>query len=517
MTMLNAQTREADSLILVDIYQNLDGENWTNPENWLTDTPLDDWKGVNLQNDRVVTLEIIQQNAVGEFPTEILDLDKLSTFEIRQATISGEIPENITELADLKRFVLNNTGIGGEIPNVWTNFENLQTLVFAFNNLTGTLPDIGDDLTLLSFQGNKLTGPIPNSWMNNPLPNLTLDGNELTGNFDILSTFPNLIKIDLDNNDWDPAPFPSWVDDNQNLDRFSCNRCNLTGPLPEDLNFKNHDFYSGMFLTNNELTGDVSLLFNAEDSPSDLYLNVGFNKFSGEFPADKIRAFSRVILQGNDYSSITPFTDGLVLNTFNMKSNLFTFESLDPIKEYVVIDSDIPVDYESQEKLLTIDTFQIDEPTVLTFEAGDAHPMTTYQWYKSNQPIDGAMERTFVLDIQDFSANGSYYCKMNNADFPDLELDRNTIVVKVDLTFSSTSEIPSRTTFFPNPTKDLLHLKTIDKGQTHYRLFNSIGYELVNGTFNEQYSISLGNQLPGVYFLQLQFENQIQTIKILKE
>ncbi len=518
-TTATAQNREADSLILVQIYNNLDGPNWNNPENWLTSAPLEDWQGIRMFNDRVITLDIISQGARGSFPDEIIGLDQLSTFEIRSGEISGEIPSGLTALTRLNRFILNSTGIGGEIPNIWTSFDNLQTLSLSQNNLTGSLPDIGDDINLLSFQGNQLTGPIPASWENNPCPNLNISFNQLSGSFDLLSSWPNLIKIDLDGNDWTPGTLPTWIDDNVNLDRFSCNDCNLFGEIPTELDFTQHDFYDGMFLNNNELSGDISLLFNSPESNSDLYLSVSGNNFSGTFPADKVVAFSRIVIQSNDYTSTTDFPAGLELAVCNFKSNNFTYEGLIPVQEYVTNFENVPLDYSNQKNTLNTDTIRIEQAGLYTMESGDAHPSTIYQWYKNNQEIESETNETLIIDIQDNTSTGTYYCRMTNPDFPELDLQRNSIVLDVELTVSTTEPFVGKINIYPNPASELLSIEMpqTENNQIQYQLVNAVGSILQSGLFYSRVDIELTDFPSGIYIVQLKSGNKLSSQKIFKK
>ena len=68
-TLAYGQDRQADSLILVQVYNQLDGPNWNSPDNWLTAAPLEEWKGITVTNDRVTNLSIISQNPTGTLAT----------------------------------------------------------------------------------------------------------------------------------------------------------------------------------------------------------------------------------------------------------------------------------------------------------------------------------------------------------------------------------------------------------------------------------------------------------------
>lgn len=72
-----AQDRQADSLILLEIYSQLDGPNWRTSER------QEFWNGMTVQDGRVTGLSFINQNVAGPFPEQITGLDQLQAYEVR--------------------------------------------------------------------------------------------------------------------------------------------------------------------------------------------------------------------------------------------------------------------------------------------------------------------------------------------------------------------------------------------------------------------------------------------------
>lgn len=515
--LANSQDRQADSLVLVEIYHQLDGSNWQNPENWLSDESLDEWKGIQMENDRVVKLEIIQQNAVGPFPDQILGLDQLHTFEIRSAEISGDIPADLVQLTKLSRFILSSTGIEGEMPNFWTQFPDLKTLSLSIGNLTGSLPDLPNGLFLVSFQGNKLSGPIPVSWEGNDLGDINISANELTGNFDVFSTWPNLRKVDLDNNNWDTALLPTWIDDNPILNRFSCSDCNIIGDLPSELDFSQHYNLAGMFLNNNQLTGDITLLFPPEDTDTELYLSVSGNQFEGEFPAHLVKGLSRLIIQFNNYSTITEFGD-IMLDVCNIKGNKFTYETLMPVQEFVTNFEDIPLQYKSQQSTLTADSLMFDISTDLTILAGDNHPNTVYEWVKNNVIIEGETGPELTVTIDGHEDNGIYFCNMTNPDFPELNLRRNSIHVNWNPITSTKNILSIDVKVYPNPTKDFIKIELPEyTGNISFQIISMDGHVVREGVLSGTNNINVQNLNNGIYIMNAQLDNNQLFQKLIEK
>src|SRR6476660_1587746 len=75
---VNAQVNVQDSLALVDLYNNTNGPNWTNNNNWLTVASVRNWTGVSVSSDnRVVYLFLEQNNLTGTIPSQLENLTQL--------------------------------------------------------------------------------------------------------------------------------------------------------------------------------------------------------------------------------------------------------------------------------------------------------------------------------------------------------------------------------------------------------------------------------------------------------
>lgn len=499
-----SQNRESDSLALVQIYNDLNGDEWIGIDNWLSAEPMDDWEGILLSNDRVTKVEIKNASAVGEFPMSVLDLTELRTLEINKAIISGSIPSELAQLEDLSRLVLSNCAMTGTLPEIFEEMSNLSTLVLDQNSFTGTLPAIHNNYFLIYIGNNEFSGVVPESWANKSIKALQIHGNQLEGSMDIFSSWTDWGSMNLSDNNWDEAAFPEWVDDNVGLERFDCENCNLTGDLPSSLDFSNCPKYDNMQLSHNDLSGDISLLFNGAESEKELYLRVRENKFSGEFPAHKMRLFFRLDVRSNQYESMTHFND-IELESLDLNYNNFNFNTLEPAKEYIALDSIIFVNYEYQNELLDLDSFFITSPTTLTLEAGDRAEKTTYQWYRNHQIIEGETEHDFQLAINTNLDGGSYYCKMNNEDYPELELQRNTVFVNVDLATSTTNQAQIDVRLYPNPANLYLSMDTskeMDNGDYVIKTIN--GRIVKTGIITPKMNIAISDLAKGIYIIQIQ-------------
>ena len=160
-----------DREILVTFYNALDGPNWEDSGNWLTDAPLGEWSGVTTDdNGRVIWLQMggtgTRQELSGEIPLELIDLGALEILNLNDYSggLSGEIPPEFGNFPNLEYLSLGGSGLTGEIPPELGNLSNLRDLSIEGNGLTGEIPpELGNLASLqhLWLRGEGLSGGIP--------------------------------------------------------------------------------------------------------------------------------------------------------------------------------------------------------------------------------------------------------------------------------------------------------------------------------------------------------------------
>ena len=284
-----------DRDVLVAFYHALDGPNWVDNTNWLSDAPLENWYGV-ATNDygRVVELYLSgvwnpstyrEHGLTGSIPAEISRLTHLSYLNLSINDLRGPIPRKLGDLSNLQTLILGVNSLADAIPPELGNLANLSTLRLNYNTLTGGIPpqlgnlanlrtlwlhnnsltgpippQLGNlaNLTVLSLSTNSLTGPIPPQLGN--LANLTglwLYGNSLTGPIPPqLGNLANLTQLRLSSNSL-TGPIPPTLGDLANLTVLSLFNNSLTGAIPPELgNLAN---LNTLWLERNSLTGPIPL------------------------------------------------------------------------------------------------------------------------------------------------------------------------------------------------------------------------------------------------------------------
>ncbi|MEZ4926231.1 MAG: leucine-rich repeat domain-containing protein [Saprospiraceae bacterium] len=289
----------ADSLELVKLYQNLDGDNWTNKDNWLVPgMPLDTWYGVEVDGNGCVKSLYLGSNKLQGSLYDI-QLENLTRLLLDYNQISGQIPDfsGLPNLEDL-RLALNQ--LTGNIPD-FSFLPKLKWLFLGRNQLDGAISDFSGlpNLIYLSLGENQLSGTIPD-FSNIPLlQTLDISGNPLQGPIPDFSHFPNLTQLfiqqlhlggevpdfsHLSKIEWlalGDNQFTGTVRDFSNmptLKNLFLNDNELTGTVPDFSNLPNLEY---LVLDHNPLTGSIPDFLNL---PSLKNLTINYTGISGEIP-----------------------------------------------------------------------------------------------------------------------------------------------------------------------------------------------------------------------------------------
>ena len=198
----------SDREILEAVYDALRGSDWTNSDNWLTDRPLRDWHGVEVDGQgRVIGLSLTYNRVSGWIPPELGSLKHLESLRVGGSSdLVGTIPPELGDLANLRWLSLFDTDLEGAIPPELGDLANLQVLDLGGNNLEGAIPaQLGRlrNLRWLALFDNQLSGMVPPEL--GTLANLrgtSLSGNELTGPIPAqFGNLPHLRRLSLDRNE----------------------------------------------------------------------------------------------------------------------------------------------------------------------------------------------------------------------------------------------------------------------------------------------------------------------------
>ena len=297
-----------DKAALVALYNATVGDDWVDKDNWLSDEPLSEWRGVTTNDDgRVTHLHLWSNNLVGTIPAELGNLSELTSLALQDNQLTGGMPSELStlsklehlglwgnqlsgtlpswlgSLSNLKEIWLSGNQLTGEIPSSLGNLSSLEELNLRNNNLTGTIPsELGNlsNLKELRLRGNQLTGAIPPELGNlSNLEILWLSFNDLEGEIPSdLSKLTNLRRLLL-SNDGLTGEIPAWLGDMPNLTGIYLGGNSLTGEIPAGLGNLS---LTNLELHDNQLTGEVPTELG---SLSTLWvLSLHDNNLTGQLP-----------------------------------------------------------------------------------------------------------------------------------------------------------------------------------------------------------------------------------------
>ena len=125
------ESMNTDRDVLSVLYNELNGPDWTESENWLTEVPIGEWHGVETDTEgRVRSITLVNNRLEGDIPSELGQLTGLETLNLSDNLLTGTLPivlGRLTSLADLQ--LQGNIGLTGYLPETFTALENLERLV----------------------------------------------------------------------------------------------------------------------------------------------------------------------------------------------------------------------------------------------------------------------------------------------------------------------------------------------------------------------------------------------------
>ena len=249
-----------DREILALVYEATGGARWTDDEHWLSDRPLDEWKGVRTDPDGgVIYLLLSSNNLTGLVPRELGSLSSLIDLRLGSNNLTGPIPPELGGLSNLALLDIRENDLTGPVPPELGGLSSLTSLYLGSNDLTGPVPpELGglSNLERLDIGGNDLTGPIPPELGGlSSLIDLLLRSNNLTGPIPPeLGGLSTLALLDLRSNDL-TGPIPPELGGLSTLASLNLRSNDLTGPVPSELG--NLSSLTSLNIGLNDLTGPI--------------------------------------------------------------------------------------------------------------------------------------------------------------------------------------------------------------------------------------------------------------------
>ena len=114
--------------VLMDFYETMNGDSWTNNTNWNSDRPLGEWYGITTDEEgQVTSIDLSNNNLTGTVQVYFSDFSKLESFNIDNNSIENL---HIVGNANIESISLNNPATGV------IRFENFKTVEISCESLT---------------------------------------------------------------------------------------------------------------------------------------------------------------------------------------------------------------------------------------------------------------------------------------------------------------------------------------------------------------------------------------------
>lgn len=163
---------QSDFNALMDFYEATnDPDDTGNPENqWVNsygwdseDIDVNFWKGVWVENNRVIEIELDNNNIIGELPLSLGDLDGMKYLNLSENSVSGDLPQGISDWENLLQIRLAWTNLSGDL-SILQNLSHLEEIVIVESNFGGDIQPLLENLkNLREFNvfGEGVYGTIP--------------------------------------------------------------------------------------------------------------------------------------------------------------------------------------------------------------------------------------------------------------------------------------------------------------------------------------------------------------------
>ena len=370
---VNAQTFEADSLALLELYHSLNGPTWNQP--WDLEGNVADWSYVGIDDGRVTSFDIYWgagESITGDIPEAIKNLTELRVFAIRSAQLFEPFPTCLCEMTTLTNIIFENTYLYGPLPDCIGDLTNLKGISIPRNLMTGHIPESFYTLTNLEDADlalNKFTGTISED-----IGNLT-----------------SLRSLKLSSNDF-YGFLPKSLGDIPALEWFTFRGNRIEGMVPSNLTEKTN--LVSFEANDNRLAG-----FESEFLSYDQRILTFEDNFIAEVP------------------DITDLHENGVFERLEAYENPVGFDDMLLNDDYYQVRG--PSNY-VQHKYVSVEVGE-----TISLEVSDTHASNAYLWYKDDVLISASTDPTLTISDYQVSDAGKYSCYITNSELTNFEFVEN--------------------------------------------------------------------------------------------
>lgn len=486
----NAQANQKDSLALVKLFHSTGGPNWTNKNNWLSKNKLSTWHGITMIGNRVVTINLYNNNLEGTIPPEIGDLTEVVELSLGQSKLTGTIPPSIGNLKKLNVLQLRTSQLSGPIP------EEI-----------GQCTELGQ----IYLQENKLTGGFPASLVNcKKIFSISAYHNEFSGPFPVsVLGLDSLRALDLGYNQF-TGPIPAELNKLKNLVSLGLHNNMFSGAMPKLDKLVNLE---SIYLKENNLSGRIDTILGIY--PELKYLNCSQNQFSGKLKSNHFNKNNLFALEIHS-NNITE------MDSFDFLSTNPNFKNLIIFNNHLNFDDLLPSSTLAFNKFFWYPQLAITKDTTMNISKGSSitlnSPMSSqgvsYKWFFNKILIPNQTSSSLQINGFNESMVGSYSFEAKHINFGNFSLLSGVTTLSLPTSINELAEELFSIQSYDNHLYIQLDELTYP---FHIKFISSNGTELrTEKNMFSNFHMDLSGYPVGYYFIQLTTPQGNKTIKWYK-
>ena len=355
--------RGLDRRALINLYEALDGANWTNNKNWnvTSGTPAENkandpcsiekrWFGVGFTDPCEKYLDdIVGWGPETDYLAQVRGAGqgcfagRITALNLHRNGLRGNLSNHPTlgDLTNLTYFDISWNQVEGAIPTQIGLINNIQTINLHHNLLSGTLPSELGTLNSLgpSFsEGCNVDDPCPEGEQMK-MNDLNVGHNLISGSIPSeIGELVHLRILDMSNNELSGA-VPSQLGKLSVLQLFYLRENHLNGSLPTEL-FPNMTALRYIMFQENEITGALPSEIGRLHELNELHMQA--NRLDAPLPSEigELPVLTTIQLQDNRINGSIPATIGKLraLRHLDLYNNSMSGDIPSSIKELINLD-----------------------------------------------------------------------------------------------------------------------------------------------------------------------------------
>ncbi|MCY3943967.1 MAG: Ig-like domain-containing protein, partial [Gemmatimonadetes bacterium] len=210
---------------LMELYDSTGGDNWTDNDGWDSDSELDDWYGVTVEDSLVRELRLPANGLEGPLPPALGSLLGLETLDLADNDLTGGVAVAITSVEPLDTIrISENEEMEGPLPFRMVDLENLRALEYEDTDMCASpAPTFQEWIDALDVAKGATCDNPDSVRLSLPIVYLTQSIQSPEGDVQLISDRKALLRVflvgDQENAFFEPEVFATFTRDGREVHR----------------------------------------------------------------------------------------------------------------------------------------------------------------------------------------------------------------------------------------------------------------------------------------------------------